>query len=232
MSPDDEDRALQRYVAGLPVDEATLTAAVTGRAVESTIVTEAMLAALESAEATARLRAAERAARMAVLAPRIARELTRAVTADVDLRVRAAAADALAGHGLEVPGQVPEATDVLGTSPTWAGLRLLFRRVQMRGVTTMLVPLDRDDAPAQGFAVRGEDGLWSIALSGLPASFAGARVTLRMIDDAGQVTVQATAGEPVSDDGSVTIIISRAAGSLDEIEHHMAGEIEIVADDA
>ena len=232
MSPTDDDRVLQRYVAGLPVDEAALAAAVTGRAVEATIVTEAMLAALESPESTVRLRAAERAARMAVLAPRISRALARAVTGDVDLRVRAAAADALRGHALDVPGEVAQPEPVPRSSPAWTGLRLLFRRVQMRGATTMLVPLDRDDAPARGLAVLGQDGLWGIALSGLPAAFAGARVTLRMLDDAGQVTVQATAAERVSEDGVVMIVIPRAAGTPGEIERLMAGEVELVADDA
>ena len=65
MSSQDDIRAIDRFVAGLPVDHEELATALAARAIDRAIVVDAMLFALESDEDAVRLRAAKRSARMA-----------------------------------------------------------------------------------------------------------------------------------------------------------------------
>lgn len=244
MTSRDDERALQRYVAGLDVDEDDLVPAVTARAVDRSIVADALIDALSAPESTVRLRAAERAARMAEPVPRVVAALTLAASTDVDLRVRAAAEHALRTHGLPGTGAAPAAPadeTAIARARGQIGERIRsaltvsFRVVAMRGSprrgasTILLVALERADAPARGIATLGDDGLWSIALTGLPAPFAGGHATLRLLDAAGEPTLVVTSGEPVTGEGSVVIVIPSEAGTPDETMRHLRGDIQLVA---
>lgn len=245
MSSRDDERALQRYVAGLDVDEDRLAPAVTARAVERSIVAEALIDALAAAEATVRLRAAERAARMAEPVPRVVAALTLTAGTDVDRRVRAAAEHALRTHGLdELSEPVAQSTgDMAGDrargrigEPIRSAFTVPFRVVAMRGSspqrgarTLLLVALEGADAPARGIATLGDDGLWSIALTGLPAPFAGGHAMLRALGTEGEPTLVVTSADPVTDEGAVRIVISSEAGTPDEVLGHLRGEVELIA---
>lgn len=241
MNRDDDDRSIDRFVAGLPVDEDALADAITARGIERTIVVEALVGALESTEATARLRAAERVARMEDVAEPVARALTRIAGGDVDLDVRAAAAAALRTHGEPVPGEpMPSHATRRPTEAAVARrasrLSVAFQHMAMRSGESaapllLLLPIDRAKAPARGSARLDDAGSWSVTLSGLAGEFAGTRPLLWVPGEDGLPFHLGTAADPVTSGGSVTIVIGPEAGSASDVQRLLSGRVELHAPD-
>ena len=242
MTSGDDKRALERFVAGLEVEEDALAAAVTARAVDRTIVVEALLTALSSPEAAVRRRAALRVARMADIVPRIVAELTRIAAADPDERAREAGAAALRAHRLREPGAAdePGAAPARARSATSLGGRLravlwlqplIFRAEEL---TVHLRPRVETDAPdMSGRLTADDEGRILMILARLPATFAGSRPSVRARRDAGSTAYSeiGAATAPVSVDGAVTILIDPDLGSLDEVEGVFEHDIELVVRD-
>jgi hypothetical protein len=233
MSSDDERHALDRFVAGLPVDGDALARAVTARAAERTIVIDALLKALIAPEPVVRHRVARRAARMAELDPRLRDALTVAAAQDADDLVRAACAETLRGHGLPVPGEVA----VAPRRPWLARLELKVL-VPARGTSApasavKIMLAYKKDAPGFAATLR-EDGPGGLRaeLHGLPPAFAGTRPALRAATEKGlPLTVIAEAVEPVSDAGDVAISIPAAAGSFDDVARLLRNQADLVVID-
>ena len=243
MTSGDDKRALERFIAGLEVEEDALAAAVTARAVDRTIVVEALLTALSGPEAAVRRRAALRVARMADVAPRIVAELTLIAAADPDERARAAGAAALRAHGLREPGAAAEPGPAPSGRPSAApspGRRvraalwlqpLTFRAEEAR---VSLRPRVETDAPEMsGRLVSDDEGRVLMILARLPATFAGSHPTVRARRDPGSTAYSdiGTATAPVSADGAVTILIDPEVGSLDEAIAVLDHDIELVVPD-
>ena len=240
MTADDETRALERYVAGLDVDEQALAAAVTGRAVDRTIVVEALLTALASPHTGVRRRAAQRVARMADIAPRVAAELTVIAATDPDEGARDACVAALQAHTLPVPGATqPAGAARSGREPAAPSLgerllaSLVLRPMIMRSAQAAvhLVAHDRADlAGMYGTLKEDDDGTLIVELRGLPPEFAGTRPTVRVRRDANAAafTAIATAAEPVSADGQVTVRIGPDAGPVGDVRRCFDRAIELV----
>lgn len=242
MNGDDDDRAINRFVAGLPVDEDALDGAISAHAVDRMIIVEALVGALDSMEATARLRAAERIARMPDIARPVAGALTRLVVADADLDVRAAAAAALRTHGEPVPGEparrraAPQSTEAPVLGRTASRLSVALRRVAFRSgdeaITLLLLPIDRADVPVRGRARLGDGDRWSVTIDGLGAEFMGTYPRLWVLDADGTPFVLGTAADPVAADGSVTIAVRAEAGSAIDVQRMLSGRVELnVPDD-
>lgn len=240
MTAGEDKRALERFVAGLEVEEHALAAAVTARAMDRTIVVEALLAALSSPQASERRRAAERVARMADVAPRIVAELTLIAGADSDERAREAGAAALRAHGLPVPGTAagPERTTSRTASAMEsvgdrlrASLWLQSLSMRSKDAVVLLVSRDPTEAPdMRGRLIVDDDGNVMIVLSRLPASFAGSRPTMLVRRDAASAFTEiGTADEPVSADGAATIRIAPEIGTLEDVEGWLEREVELVA---
>jgi hypothetical protein len=231
VSSADNDRAILRFVAGVSVDEDALAEAIAARAVDRAAVVEALVGALLSPEATARLRAAERVARMEDVAREVADVLTRIAVADIDRHVRAAASTALRTHDEPLPGEPPLSVK---PPPRRSVPSIAFRRVAIRSGPSeplVLLPLDRANAHCHGLVSLGDDGLWRVALTGLSAAFAGTRPVLRARGDDGPI-VLGTATQAVTSDGAVTIIIARDVGTTREVERRLAGTVELTLADS
>lgn len=240
MTSNEDRRSLERFVAGLDVDEDALAAAVTARAVDRTIVVEALLAALASPLASVRRRAAQRVARMDDVAPRIAAELTLIAGADPDERVREAGVTALRAHDLLVPGGPAEpgtarSRGAPAARSIGAGLlaSLWMRPMTMRSAQPVLLLLPRNRAGApetRGRVTDDEDGSLLIVLSGLPEQFAGHRPTVRVQRDpqSDAYTAIGTAAEPVTEAGVAMIRIDRDVGPVDEIRRWLSRDIEVI----
>src|SRR3954463_13197420 len=95
---DDDDRAIDRFVAGAPVDADALAMAITAKATDRAVVVEALLKNLASDEAIVRVRAAERVARMPDVAPAVAARLRELAVNDAHPGAREACAAALRAH--------------------------------------------------------------------------------------------------------------------------------------
>ncbi len=136
MDSTDGDRAIDRFVAGLPVDGDELSLAVSARAVDAKIVVDALLCGLENDSPVARLHAAKRVARMIELAPRLEVRLRQLAATDGDRRVRARASAVLRAHARPVPG---EEGDVTQASARLRSLPSLWLRPAItRGSNTVL----------------------------------------------------------------------------------------------
>lgn len=236
MTDGDDKRALERYVAGLDVDADTLATAMTARAIDRTLVVEALLGALASPQVAVRRRAAQRIARMDELAPRIAAELRLVAATDADERVREACDAALLTHG---EGVREEADATSQPVPAWRALgeRLLaslwLKPLIMRSgnAVLLLVARERADAPAtRAYLTAGDDGVLTLALTGLPADFTGTRpaVLVRREPDAPYETIGA-AEQPVSMDGVANIRIAPEIGSSADVRRWLSRDIELVA---
>jgi hypothetical protein len=239
VTADDDKRALERFVAGLDVDDDALATAITARAVDRTIVVEALLTALTSPHAAVRRRAAERIARMRDVAPRLAAELTLLAATDPDERAREAGAVALQAHGLLVPDATPPQRGSPERAPSFGERLLAFMWLRPMTVRStqpglVLLPRIRANAPSMRATLTvDDDGRSMLALSGLPAMFAATRPTVlvRRDPDADAYTEIGTALEPVSADGSATIRIEPEVGPADEVRRWLERDVQLVVID-
>lgn len=226
MSSEDDERTIERFIAGVRVDETDLAAAAAGRAVDRTIVVEALVRGLVHPEAAIRLLTAQRLARMANIGEVLVGRLTYAAGSDPDLRVRAAADAALRVHR------------VTGDEPARHGARhagsirvaLGFRPAAFRG-TRAAVRLHADDrieAPDAWARIVAEGDLVRVVLTGLPAGFATTRPAIRITGEDGKRIDVATAAQPVTADGSLTIHVAAAAGTRDALARVLATGFELV----
>lgn len=208
-------------MAGLPVDEDALAKAVTAKALDRTIVIEALLQGLDSPEPVVRRRAAERVTRMPYAAPQVAARLNYLAIEDADAGVRNASAEALRahGHGIEAAAEDRPRLRVLllrlsvarsGEGPT---LRLRYPAE---------APLFRAslDLTAPGEA--------RLELSGLPADFTGTRPLLRAArQPGGPLEPLARAEQPVSDHGEMTLRIPLEGTSPAELEERLGNGVDL-----
>lgn len=237
MSSDDDRRALERYVAGAPVDPEALAHAVTGRAVERTIVVEALLRGLERDEPLFRRRMATRIARMPHLDERVAARLKVLVGQDDDPSVSAAAADALRRHGEPVPGEparppAPEPSTGRGRFRLTLGLRVLV--VRSARVEVTIEPRYREDAERlAGRVVDDGAGGTVVQLLGLPLELTGTRPILRVRREPlpAPLTEIARAAVPVSPDGTVTVSVPASVAAFDALTGWMAAGADLVVPD-
>jgi hypothetical protein len=245
MDSADRDRALDRFVAGLPVGEAELAEAVAARAVDATIVVNALLRGLNDEAAIVRLRSSRRVAKMAELPPRLAVELRRLAAADTDRRVRAAAETALVAHeaadepehDLTYISRLVEAARRLGLGSLWVTPRRVRGQLAIQGsgarrIILTFYALDRAEAPATRVQLIAQDGAMRLELARVPQAFVGSR--LAVIAHAGETqaaTAVAVSTEPVDDAGFVTIAIPPALGTPEQIAQSLATELEIVVVD-
>lgn len=233
MSADDDRRAIERFVAGLPVEADALTTAITAKAVDRTVVIEALLKGLASSESVVRRRAAQRVARMPDVAPRVAARLTLLAGTDDDERSREASAAALRAHGVPVPGEAPTG-EVAPARASLAGvlrLKALVTRAPYAPIT--LVARYREDAPDLLGQLKDEVGNVRLELSGLPQAFAGTRPALRTRREAGSgpLVPIAWAEMPVSTGGDVTLSIPLEGASVDDLVDWLANGLDLVIPD-
>ena len=227
MSQDERRAALERYVAGLQVDDDTLAHAVAESAVERAVVVEAILKGLNAPDPGVRRRIARRTRRMRQLDPAVGARLAVLVDQDADLRVRSACAEALHAHGLPVPGepQRPEAERAPRAARVPWRLPVLALRAYV---------VNSDDAPPLSFeplfaSAQAGDGLEGdlhddgpagvrVELRGLPSAYAGVQPVLRAVREAGGPLVSlARAEAPVSDGGMATFRIPLSDGTPDDV---------------
>ena len=222
MSSGDDERTIERFIAGVRVDEADLAAAAARRAIDRTIVVEALVRALEHPEAAVRLLTAQRLARMRNIGDELVGRLTYAAGSDPDLRVRAAADAALRVHRVAPDGS--ERRELRRARS------LVFQPAFLRGTRSVvrLHAADRADAPDAWARIVAEDDLVRVVLTGLPADFASLRPTIRIAGDDGEDVDVATATQPVAGDGSVTIDVAPAARTRDELAEVLATGFELV----
>lgn len=238
MDSTDGDRAIDRFVAGLPVDGDELSLAVSARAVDAKIVVDALLCGLENDSPVARLHAAKRVARMIELAPRLEVRLRQLAATDGDRRVRARASAVLRAHARPVPG---EEGDVTQASARLRSLPSLWLRPAItRGagpvrsgtpraprVVRSFQAREREEAPATRGRAITQDGELRIDLTGLPEAFIGRRLAVFVHGDATEVMQLAVASEPVDGAGGVSIPIERRSQTLEEIVDLLAAELEL-----
>ena len=222
MSSGDDERTIERFIAGVRVDEADLAAAAARRAIDRTIVVEALVRALEHPEAAVRLLTAQRLARMTNVGDELVGRLTHAAGSDPDLRVRAAADAALRVHRVAPVGPERRVSRRVRS--------LAFQPAFLRGTRAVvrLHAADRSDAPDAWARIVAEDDLVRVVLTGLPPDFASLRPTILIAGDDGQDIDVATAAQPVADDGSVTIDVAPAPRTRDELAEVLATGFELV----
>jgi hypothetical protein len=200
------------------------------------VVVEALLGALASPQAVVRRRAAQRIARMDELAPRVCAELTLVAGTDPDDRVRDACEAALLAHGASVPVEA-DGTSVAVSAWRSRGDRLLaslwLKPMIMRSENPvlLLVARERADAPAtRAYLTAGDDGVQTLALTGLPADFAGTRPAVLVRREPGAPYEAIGAAEqPVSTDGAASIRFASEIGSSADVRSWLSRDIELVA---
>jgi hypothetical protein len=222
MDRADRDHALDRFVAGLPVDEEELSTAVAASAVDAAIVVDALLRGLEDESPVIRARAAHRVERMIDIAPRLEARLRQLAADDDDVRTRERAAAALRAHALAVPGEAGAAPDAPGRRPL---PRLWLKLVTTRGVGPVrgtkpgelrvlfsFLALDRTETPAARGRIIEQDDELRMDLVGLPESFVGHRLQVfAYVSGSSLATMFGIAETPVSESGSVSMPIAAAA---------------------
>lgn len=218
----EQDRhALQRFVAGLDVDADALATAITARALDATIVDEALLRTLADPETVVRRRAARRIARMDSLAPEVAAVLRQLAATDPDADTRASAEAALASHA------PPPAVAADPSRPrALALLRLAAIRSRAEDELYAFEPVLHDEAPYADALLRVEGGAVVLVLAGLPTPFTG---TLPAVVAGGEVLARATF--PVTAEGQVTIAFAPEAGTLAALWRRLE-RFEVVVDAA
>jgi hypothetical protein len=233
MSDDADDRILQRFVAGLPVDGDALARAVAMRATERSIVVDALLRSLQDDEPAVRLRIAERAAELTDLAPEVAAALIRQAAVDEDERVRAACADALHAHGLAAPGDPgeAEAAAVARRGLRFPALRLFAltaRSGDGGGARTTLTSRHGDPVRLDGRITDDGAGGAVVTVAGLPETFEGTRPFLLGDLGPGPLSPIAEAEEVVGTDRTARFAIAAVDGSAREVARWLSiGELAV-----
>lgn len=230
MTSDGRDRELKRFVAGLEIDEAAFAEEVARLAVQRTAVLEALLRSLDSAEATARMRAAQRVARMPDVPREVVERLTRIAAADVDERVRVAGADALGAHGLTLTGdEQPAPGSHRGLLPL---LRLVAFRTRLPDPSPVVQfrPEERGRGVATLLLVERVGALTSLTLSGLPAELVGQRLAIevRGPDPDTEPLLRFESGEAVTSDGALALSIEADDRALAVVGGWDAAIIDLV----
>lgn len=226
MSVEDDRRALDRFVAGLPVDPDALAIAITAKAVDRTIVVDALLKGLADPTAAVRRRTALRIGRMPEADPRLAARLGVLADADDDPGTREASAASLRAHGLPVPGEGEDAAASSGAHAPWVLLRASVARSATRRIE--VAARYASDAPQLDGDLVEDPGGARADLRGLPPEFAGTRPALRAARAPGPLTAIGTAEAPVSPDGSVTIRIPLEDTSFDDLVDWVASGVDLV----
>jgi len=232
MGSADRDPAIDRFVASLPVDEDELATAVAAKAVDATIVVEALLRGLEDESPVIRARAARRVELMVEVPPRLEARLRLLADADADRRTREAAAAALRAHRPRVADEPhPDA-------PRRPLPRLWLARVTTRGVgpargaeapakprvLLSFVSRDREEAPGVRGRIVEEGDELRLDLSGLPKTLVGHRLqAMAYVTGSSTASVLAIAETPVSETGAVSMpvdpdVYERVARRLATIE--------------
>jgi hypothetical protein len=218
MSTDD-DKAIDRFVAGAPVGADELATAITAKAVDRAIVVEALLKNLASDEPVVRTRAAERVGRLPDLPGQIAGRLGEMAVNDEHPGVREACAAALTAHGEPVPGD-ERAAAARPAEPRGWSLRVLITATRAaRGAErkARIGPRYPEHAPhLQGLLQESPTGA-RLELTGLPPEFAGTRPEVRAQRARGEpFETLARAEGPVSTDGAVTLAVVAVEGATVE----------------
>ena len=232
MSTEDDRAAIERFVAGAPVEADALAAAITAKAVDRTVVVEALLKGLGDPDPVIRLRTAFRIARMPEVDLRVTATLTLTAASDADAGCRDAASAALRRHELPVPG---ERAEDAGTSAR-ARPRLLLRAWAVRSAAggVDLAARYREHAPnLDAQLLEAPGGHARVELRGLPPAFAGTRPLLRarVVPAPEPLTPVGRAAHPVSADGEVTIEIPLEGASLDELADWLTAGADLTVPD-
>jgi hypothetical protein len=229
VTSDADRRALERFVAGLPVDPDALARAVTAKAVDRAIVMNALLNALVSPEPAVRRRAARRVERMPDVDPQVLARLAAMAEHDADERTRATCAQALSAHPSE---EDRETTG--GRRPPLGVLVLRLSRTRTRGAPARgipLVALRRAEAPDLLVRVHDEGGgAVRFDFTGLPERLEDTRPALyaRPEPGAGPLAPIASATESVS--GGELTLRARLDAPPEDIEAWLAHGVELATD--
>lgn len=248
MSTDDDKRAVERFVAGLHVPPDDIAEAIAARAIDRTLANESLLLGLADDEAIVRIRSARRIARMDGVAPGIEAQLRLMAATDVDLRTRRACGEALRAHGRAESGQgvapatasSPEAAGrAVARGRAVAGLSLWLRaRVPRVGevprsddsAEVSFVARDRSVAPGVGCRIVVVRDAAVLHMTNLPIAFAGAQLTATVHHPASAEPVAiVTAALAVTEDGSATIDLSAATGTIAGADDWKTVAIELTA---
>jgi hypothetical protein len=223
MDLPDDDRAIDRFVAGMPVDRDELSRAVSARAVDATIVVEALLRGLAHESADVRARTTKRVAELVELPPRLEARLRQLALTDAIRRVREGAVAALGAHEIDV---VEDSVAVkVRRAPRFAALRLVPRT--MRGAVHGTQPVevvlvfrarDREQAPGlRGKLVREGEEL-RIELERLPEAYVGQLLAVfARIGESADETQIAVAHSPVSPAGEASLPVAPGLGTVEQI---------------
>jgi transposase InsO family protein len=215
MTPDEDRRALQRFVAGLEVEADALATAIAAEAMDRAIVDEALLRGLSSDDAVVRRRTARRIARMTDVGDAVAGRLAIIAETDADERTRETAAAAL-----QAQNRLPDAglRGERRRRRVLAALRFVPATVRSTG-PVRYQPLE---PPAGSRIVDARlllvDDAVHLRLRELPAEFAGTfPVAAAIDDDTGAERELGRASTAVSPAGDVTIALAPELGSLESV---------------
>lgn len=233
MESPDDDRAIDRYVAGMPVDANELSRAVTGRAIDATIVVEALLRGLAHESADVRARTTKRVAELVELPPRLEARLRQVALADAIDRVREGAAAALQAHGEDAVDDTGAVT--VRRASRFASLRLVPRAMRgaVRDTQAVVVVLrfrgrDQEDAPGLRASLLQEGEQLRIALERLPEAYAGQRLAVFVRSGEAQDETQiAVADEPVSPTGEASLPVAPGLGTAEQIAALLATGFDV-----
>lgn len=244
MDSTDRERALDRFVVGLPVDEGDLVDAVAARAVDAALVVDALLIGLGDSGSAVRMRTAMRIEMLSVLPSRLEARLRQLAASDPSRGVRDAAEAALLAHQDSLEGvdltyisRLVEAARRLGLGSLWVRPRRVRGQVAIEGPPSRRIVLtfyarDRAEAPATRVQLIAEDGAMRLELTGVPPAFVGSRLAVIAHDGETQAaTAMAVSTQPVDDAGYVTIAIPPALGTEEQIARALATELELVVVD-
>lgn len=258
MDSTDRDRAVDRFVAGLDVDDEELATAVAARAVDATIVIEALLLGLQDDSPVVRIRSAKRVGRLIELPSRLEARLRQLAVSDADRRVRDGADAALHAHGKSLDGsrdpaqvatrrgsRVPAEVAAGRVSASRLGFPLLWfkpritrgrpavRGPQERRVILTFFARDRAEIPAMRVQLIAEGGALHLELIRVPEAYVGCRLAVVAHDAAtGSTREMAVATEPVDDAGFASMPITPGIGTDEAIARALStSELEFVVVD-
>lgn len=245
MDSADRDRALDRFVAGMRVDEDDLADAVAARAVDVALIVDALLLGLNNDAAEIRLRAAKRIARLVALPPRLEERLHDLAAKDPNRHVRAAAEAALLAHEDSVErefdpthiGRPVELARRLGFASLWVRPRRVrgqapIQGPQSRRIVATFFPRDPTAAPAMRVQLIAEDGAMRLELTRVPDAYIGLRLAVVAHDVTTKTAADVAVATGLVDDvGWVSIAIPPSFGTEEEIARALATQLEFVVVD-